>query len=198
MKKPVIFSLVVILLVIALAAAYFLFIKPTAAETPAAEAPTAEASTSEAPPQDAAEQSSDQPALSPELLRDGILLPAVSYHPGTAGSTLRSAQAAAKVLSFITENRFHAVPEDQANRLTQNAFALLSGEEQSWLRENLPGLIELIDSVFSDYTALSGRFDDAGADAAVRSALENEAASEDWSRLRGALALLEAADSASS
>ena len=194
MKKPVILSLVVILLVIALAAAYFLFLKPA----PAAEAPTAEAPISEAPPQEAAEQSSDQPALSPELLRDGILLPAVSYHPGTAGSTLGSAQAAAKILSFITENRFHTVPEDQANRLTQDAFALLSGEEQGWLRENLPGLIELIDSVFSDYTALSGRFDDAGADTAVRSALENEAASEDWSRLRGALVLLEAADSASS
>ena len=138
-----------------------------------------------------AETLGDIGSLSPELLRDGILTPAISFHPGTAGTTLGSALAAAKILAFSTEHQLRLEDENETDQLMKDAYAMLSVEERGWLMENLPGLIDLTDSVFTDYDSLSGRFEDAGAGEMIQSVLANEHAAEDWARARKALAGLE-------
>ena len=44
-------------------------------------------------------------AVSAAQIREGIIDEVVSYHPGTAGSSLGQAAAAAKVLRFATEQK---------------------------------------------------------------------------------------------
>lgn len=130
---------------------------------------------------------SNQNPVSPELLRDRILSPAISFHPGTAGSSLGAAQVAAEIIEFITDYQLRFMTEAEMNQLMDQAYSLLGDEEQGWFQENLPQLIGLIDSVFSNYSELSGLFGDAGADSTIRSALANDKAPEDWARVRPAL-----------
>ena len=43
--------------------------------------------------------------ISPDLIRENIIEKAVSFHPGTAGSSLKQAAAAAEILQFATEQK---------------------------------------------------------------------------------------------
>ena len=129
--------------------------------------------------------------LSPELLKDRILTPAIAFHPGTAGSMLQSAQAAAKILSFCTEHQLRQEDEEHLDRMMKDAYALLYEDEKGWLQENLPGLIGLIDSMFADYDKVKGMLEDSGADDMAVSALAAEHSQEDWSKARAALEGLE-------
>ena len=176
MKKIIILSVIFILLVV------FGFFAQRAPASP----PAAESGEPAVPPAEPA-----PPQLSPELLKERVLLPAISFHPGTAGSSLGCAQAAAAVVSFATEYRFHSAGEDVLNRMTEDAAAMLAEEEAEWLRENLPGLIGMVDSAYSDYTSARGIFDDAGAGGTIEAALASENSAEDWMRLKAAMERLE-------
>ena len=133
-------------------------------------------------PDDAARE-----CLVPELLRDEILSPALSYHPGTAGSSLSSASAAAAILRFATDSRMHLEDQAAVNRLMADASALLTGEEQTQLRETLPGLLAFTDETLEVYPDNRGIFDDAGCVDTVDAAIKADDVKEDWSRIRTAL-----------
>ena len=119
-----------------------------------------------------------------------ILDPAISFHPGTAGSSLKEAQAAAEILYRITKDGCHFCNQERMNQATTEAIALLTEEEQGWLKENLPGLIALIDDTFVDCPEIAGIYIDAGADYYVWRALQVEKADEDWARVKTALAAM--------
>ena len=125
--------------------------------------------------------------VSPEIIRDRILMPTISFHPGTAGSSLGCAQAAAAVASFSAEYQLRFADEEQLLQAMEDALALLSDEETDWFRENLPRLIDLIDAAYVDYSGVSGVFADAGAEAAMKSALETAGSKEDWSLVKAVL-----------
>ena len=170
-----------LILIIMLAAA--VLTACSAVVTPAQEQTAPKDSAAEKP----AEEVQEAPTISPEQFRDKVLIPLISYHPGTAGASLGRAQAAAAIMTFVTEQQLRHTAQAQMNQLAEDAAALLSDEEKGWLRENLPGMTALIDSAFSDYTEVSGVFADAGADSTMQSALAEEGAQEDWLRVRAAL-----------
>ena len=138
-----------------------------------------------------AEQAETVPAdsvFSPEQLRDGILIPAVSFHPGIAGSTLKSAKAAAEMLNFCTENQLRLADQKELDQAMKDARELLSEDEKGWLQENLPTLLDLSDTVFNDYESVKGLFEDAGAGGLIVAVLADEHAGEDWIKAKAALA----------
>ncbi len=129
----------------------------------------------------------EESMLAPEQLRDGILYPAIAFHPGTAGSTLGSAQSAAGILAFCTEHQLRLEDQEKLGQTMEDAYAMLSDEEKDWLQENIPILTGLADSVFTDYDGVKNRFEDAGADGLISDALAGEHAQEDWAQAETAL-----------
>lgn len=112
-----------------------------------------------------------------------ILEPAISFHPGTAGSSLQRAQAAADILYNVTDAHFHLCGK-LAERM-EDAARMLTEEEQGWLKENLPGLIEEIDAVFE--SGISDIYQDAGAYGRISKAVLVEKAEEDWTAVKDGL-----------
>ena len=172
MKKKIIILAVVFVLMVVFG---YLAQRPAASSPAGSAAPDVHVSEPQAP------------QFSAELLKNRVLLPAVSFHPGTAGSTLGCAQASAALASFAAEYQLRSADGEQLNQAMGEAVALLSDEEAEWLRENLPGLIGMIDSAYADYSTVIGTFIDAGADGTMRPVLIDETTSEDWAKLKAAL-----------
>ena len=146
----------------------------------------------ESPSQEAADVSSEHEdanpeSLLPELFREKILVPALSYHPGTAGSSLSAANASAMILSFITDKHLHLEEQDRVNQLMTDAAALLIEDERNQLKETLPGLCSLVDETLAIYPENRGLYEDAGSEDMADTALAVPGASEDWARMKTAL-----------
>ena len=131
------------------------------------------------------EQKADQ--LSPAILNEKILQPALVYQPGTAGASLKEAYAAAMTLHFITDCHIHQEEQDYVNQSMAEAFALLTEEEQAQLKETLPNLMALIDETIEIYPENRGLYDDTGSVNLIDDAMSNEDLGEDWSRMETAL-----------
>ena len=131
------------------------------------------------------EQEADQ--LSPAILNEKILQPALVYQPGTAGASLKAAYAAAMTLHFITDCHIHREDQDYVNQSMAEAFALLTEEEQAQLKEILPNLMALIDETIEIYPENRGLYDDTGSVNLIDDAMSNEDLGEDWSRMETAL-----------
>ena len=103
----------------------------------------------------------DQKQTGPELkkvpdeeLKDKLVDPILAYYPGTAGSSLKRAVAAAKVLSFAAEYGacdVSAVPD-----------LLTTEEERTRFSENLLTISALLEETEADFDSLSGLYEDAG------------------------------------
>ena len=136
--------------------------------------------------------------LSPEDFRDQVLLPILSYHPGTAGSSLAAASASASVLDFAAANQLRFADQEDVNRLLKEAIALLPEDEQGLLPESASGVISLIGSTLSDYEGNKGVYEDSGTADQVLAALNHPGAAEDWAKLKAAFDVcLPAGDSVS-
>lgn len=129
----------------------------------------------------------DAGQLSPETLRDQVLLPALSYHPGTAGSSLAAANASAAILDFAAKNNLRLSGTEDANRNMTDAVALLSEEERTNLSETMPGIIALIDETLETWPENSGLYDDAGSSDLIKAALQHPDAAKDWEVVKAAL-----------
>lgn len=125
--------------------------------------------------------------LTPELVRDLVLRPALSYHPGTAGSSLAAANASVAILDFAVNNDLRLVGQDYVNQVVADALALLTEEERGWLAESMPGIIALIDETLEIYPENSGLYDDAGCSDLIKTAVDRPYTSENWSALKTAL-----------
>ena len=119
-------------------------------------------------------------AVSSDQIRDNIINEVVSYHPGTAGSSLKQALAAANVLRFATEQK---LSRNGCKTAFEKAWSETDEEAQKYFRENYEGLSWLITSAFSDYDSVSGVFEDAGAAEIMRTALGQADAEKDWDAL---------------
>ena len=119
-------------------------------------------------------------AVSSDQIRDNIINEVVSYHPGTAGSSLKQALAAANVLRFATEQK---LSRNDCKTAFEKAWSETDEESQKYFRENYEGLSWLITSAFSDYDSVSGVFEDAGAAEIMRTALGQADAGKDWDAL---------------
>ena len=119
-------------------------------------------------------------AVSSDQIRDNIINEVVSYHPGTAGSSLKQALAAANVLRFATEQK---LSRNDCKTAFEKAWSETDEESQKYFRENYEGLSWLITSAFSDYDSVSGVFEDAGVAEIMRTALGQADAEKDWDAL---------------
>ncbi|MCR5138455.1 MAG: hypothetical protein K6C12_15410 [Oscillospiraceae bacterium] len=140
----------------------------------------------EAPETEVAVAESSTP-LTPELLREKVLLPALSCPPGTAGSSLKAAHASAVILDFATGSSLRLTDQESLNRTMTEALALLDEEERSLLQEALPGLLATTDETIEVYPENSGLYEDAGCSDLIREVLARPDAAEDWAVFRTAL-----------
>ena len=123
-------------------------------------------------------------AVSPDQIRESILDEVVSCHPGTAGSSLRQAAAAANVLRFATEQK---LSKNECRAAFEKAWNEADEETKGYFRENFDGLSSLITTAFSDYDSVSGVFEDAGAAETMKTALSTADAEKDWDTLHSAI-----------
>ncbi|MBO7728927.1 MAG: hypothetical protein J6S50_10490 [Oscillospiraceae bacterium] len=129
-------------------------------------------------------------AVSAEELTEGFFLPVSVLEKGTAGSSLKEAGGAVKVLSFAV-NTFPALSySDQKEVSLQTALLVawssLTPEQQERFDENYPSLSSLLDNCLSDFSNLCGLFEDAGVLPEMQALLQNPDASSAWKLLSGA------------
>ena len=141
----------------------------------------------------------------PEL-KEGFFLPVSGLEKGTAGSSLKEANGAMKVLSFAenkllisisssgdSEQSHDTVDQDALQSALLDAWNSLSTEEQTRFNENYPSLAALLDNCFVDFSALSGLFEDAGVLPEMEKLMQNPDISSAWKLLSDAWANTKAA-----
>lgn len=129
-------------------------------------------------------------------LKEGFFLPVSGLEKGTAGSSLKEANGAMKVLSFAenkllisissvgnSEQSHDTVDQDALQSALLDAWNSLSAEEQSHFSENYPSLAALLDKCFVDFSALSGLFEDAGVLPEMQALMQNRDVPSAWKLL---------------
>lgn len=92
--------------------------------------------------------------VSGDELKAKLVDPILAYYPGTAGSSLKRAVAAVKVLSFAAEYGVCNV---------KSVPSMLETEEETVrFYENLSAIDDLLKETEADFQAISGLYDDAG------------------------------------
>ena len=122
--------------------------------------------------------------ISPDLIRDNIIEEAVSFHPGTAGSSLRQAVAAADLLQFVTEQKLR---NTDCKAAFEAAWDSTDQETQEYFRENFEGLSWLITSAFDDYDSVKDMFEDAGVAEKMEKSMAKKNGVKDWQSLCSAV-----------
>ena len=129
---------------------------------------------------------SNQYPSAPAGIKHFILDPAISFHPGTEEFYSGQVQAASSILYNAVTKHYHLFSQERINQATNEAVDLLKEEEQGWLQENLPDLIDMIDAAMADYPEF-GAIKNERATSTIGWSSETELADEDWARLRTAL-----------
>ena len=122
--------------------------------------------------------------ISPDLIRENIIEKAVSFHPGTAGSSLKQAAAAAEILQFATEQKLR---NTDCKTAFEAAWNITDQETQEYFRENFEGLSQLITSAFDDYDSVKDLFEDAGAAERMEKSMAKDNGVKDWQSLCSAV-----------
>lgn len=142
----------------------------------------AKAPAAQAPAQ--ADENTAEEAPSAEDFCEKFFTPVISWHPGTAGSSLKLAMAACEVLKFAADEdlRNTDVPAMRDNML--KAFESLSAEDQAVFDENFMSIYALIDSCFEDWESNRGAFEDSGTAEEMAALLEDPTVRVSWEVLR--------------
>lgn len=116
-------------------------------------------------------------------MAEGYLRPAGSFHPGTAGASLRRAGAACETLRFASAYRFDCADPAALRALLREALASLDEAERGYFAENLETLAAEIALCRADWSAEQGRYDDAGAAEEMAALLQDASALSSWEAL---------------
>ena len=114
------------------------------------------------------------------MIQENIIEEAASFHPGTAGSSLRQAAAAADILQFATEQKLR---NTDCKTAFEAAWNITDQETQEYFRENFEGLSQLITSAFDDYDSVKDLFEDAGAAERMEKSMAKDNGVKDWQSL---------------
>lgn len=128
--------------------------------------------------------SSVEEAPSVEDFCEDYFLPANSWHPGTAGSSLKLAAAACEVLEFAEDEDLWNtdIPAMRDNML--KAFESLSDDDRAVFDENFMSIYALIDSCFEDWESNRGMFEDSGTAGKMAALLADPMVKVSWEVLR--------------
>ena len=187
MKK----NLILLIIVVALVAAALSIALGRAAVPPLpTEDPTAVPQATEEPasvtpePEPTAENTATAAVPTAEAFADNYFRVVGSFHPGTAGSSLRRAWAACAAVHFANENRIAEtdIPLLRSTMLT--AWESLSDDERAWFDENFIGLAEEIEACRTDWESNRALFEDAGVADQMAILMDTPAALQHWDTLR--------------
>lgn len=103
---------------------------------------------------------------------------------GTAGSSLKQAQAAEEIVSFAADKQIWNIDAYARTAAITEAWNGLSDEEKALAKQNFDGMAELIDKAFKDYESVSGTLEDAGVGEDMKALSVNVYAKRSWNALR--------------
>ena len=131
-----------------------------------------------------AEENTAEEAPSVEDFCEDYFTPVISWHPGTAGSSLKLAAAACEILEFAEDEDIGNtdIPAMRDNML--KAFESLSADDQEVFNENFMSIYALIDSCFEDWESNRGLFEDSGTAGEMADLLADPAVRASWEVLR--------------
>ena len=182
-KKNTLILGIIVLILVAAAASIVLgraAIPPLPADDPTAEPQAEEAATVVPEPTGETEP---VPVPTAEEFAEGYFRQVTSFHPGTAGSSLRQAEAACACVHFAAHNRIAEVDIPLLRSTMLTAWESLSDEERGWFDENFVGMAGLIDACHTDWESNQPLFGDAGVSDQMAILMDDPAAWESWSTL---------------
>ena len=124
------------------------------------------------------------PVVSREEIRTGLLDVIGAYEPGTAGSSLKRAAAAVKVLDFAETNRISQVEKEKFSEELKLAWQGMTDREKQNFPEQFSAIAELADDALQDFSSHIGLFEDAGILEKMQQLLQNEDLIENWESLK--------------
>lgn len=108
----------------------------------------------------------------------------IGLETGTAGSSLKAAQAAQEILSFATSRSIWNIDAYSRSDAITEAWNGLSDEDKALFKLNFDEVTGLVDKVFKDYEAVRGTFEDAGVGDDMKALSVNVYAKRSWNALR--------------
>ena len=102
---------------------------------------------------------------------------------GTAGSSLKAAQAACNVLEFASDNTLWLANEDTLIANIQEAWESLTDSERENFSTSILQVNDLLTSCFDDWDANRDRFDDAGVSETMERLIEDGTSQWSWDAL---------------
>ena len=103
---------------------------------------------------------------------------------GTAGSSLKQAQAAHEILSFAAGHQVWNVDAIARRAAINESWSGLSDDDKALVKKNFGGVADLLDKVYKDYESVSGTFEDAGVGEEMKAFSVNVYAGRSWKALR--------------
>ena len=103
---------------------------------------------------------------------------------GTAGSSLKQAQAAHEILAFAAGHQVWNVDAIARRAAISEAWSGLSDDDKALVKKNFSGVEGLLDKVYQDYESVSGTFEDAGVGEEMKAFSVNVYAGRSWKALR--------------
>lgn len=149
---------------------------PEVTETPQADATVTEAI--ETPQLDA-------PGI--EVIKSAFIDEVMSYHPGTAGASMKKAIAAYKVLEFSVTNQLESLESGILDNSLSDAWSTLSDDEKGTFAENFASVADLIQSCFDDIQSNQGLLDDSGVYNEMSELIGRDNSLSAWSALKNSV-----------
>ena len=117
---------------------------------------------------------------------DNIFKILINVEIGTAGSTLKKAQNAEEILSYVAGRQLWNVEASARRAAFTEAWNTLSSDEKALVKQNFfeEEIAELIDAAYNDYESVRDRFEDAGVSKEMEELSENVYARRSWYTLR--------------
>ena len=110
----------------------------------------------------------------------------MAVQPGSAGSSLRTAEAAVNVVSFAKQYNLVNADGESLRYEMLTAWEDMSEEERTAFDAAFMDVVNLIDSCKEDFSSVRGSFEDAGKAEDMEALLNDENAMDCWAILLGA------------
>ena len=125
----------------------------------------------------------EEPAPGAEDLQENFFRQVASCQPGTAGASLKAAQAACRTLSFAVSRQLHSADIHALRENLLEAWNGLQEEERAAFDGSFLTVCSLMDSCFAEWESNRAVFEDAGVADEMERLLQEPDSREDWSVL---------------
>ncbi len=124
------------------------------------------------------------PAPAAESLLNEYFKAVAGIMPGTAGASLREAEALCAVMKYAENSGLLSADAASLREEMLKAWEMLGEDGQAAFDEAFMGMVSLGDQAGSDYASVSGVFEDAGVGAEMKALMENVHARLCWDVLK--------------